>query len=168
VSDYSEQFLNKIKAEADKRGLKFLPDAPSELAWTMEALSVRPRNRTWYGIEGNKAMALGIIFVPEPGRKHADIAWNRIDEPIRSKLIELENHGWREQTIRFTLIQVWENERRTVLIPLKTVLTVSTFMNTGDFRVKQDGAMFVLATPRGEENIALSTSVSDLFRSLSA
>jgi len=106
---------------------------------------------------------LGILFVPEPGRKHSYLAWNRIDEPMRSKIIELKKTGWREQIIRFTLIQAWENERRTVLIPLRALIKVSKFMETGDFRVKQDGTMFCLETPRGEENITLSTSISDLF-----
>ena len=111
-------------------------------------------------------IVLGIIFVPEPERKHSDVAWNRIDERLRSKLRDLESRGWREKRISLTLIQVWENERRIVLLPLKTLQKVSAFTKTGDFRVKQDGAMFFLPTPRGEEPIYLSTSLSDLFHSL--
>ena len=163
---YYEQILERLKSEAEKRDLNFLPEAPSELAWIVEVLGVRPRNRTWYGVEGNMAMVLGVIFVPEPERKHNDVAWNRIDEPLRSKLRDLENHGWRDKRISLTLIQVWDNERRIVLIPLNTLQKVSAFTKMGDFRVKQDGAMYYLPMPRGEDPIYLSTSLSDLFRSL--
>jgi hypothetical protein len=93
MSEYSVQLLDRLKSDAEKRGLKYLLEAPSEFAWTIEALRVRPGNKTWYGVEGDRMMALGIIFVPEPARKHSNTAWNRIEEPSRSKLIKLENDG---------------------------------------------------------------------------
>ena len=165
MSYYYEQILDRLKSEAERREFKFLPEAPSELAWMIEVFQVRPRNRAWYGVESNLAVVLGVIFVPEPERKHHDVAWNRIDEPLRSKLRDLERHGWRDKRASLTLLQVWENERRIVLIPLNSLQKVSGFTKTGDFRVKQDGAMFYLPTPRGEDPIYLSTSLSDLFRS---
>jgi len=161
---YSSSVLDKLKTESERRGLFFMPEAPSELSWSLSVLSVRPRNRTWFGIEGTTMMLIGLLFVPEPERKWSDRAWNRIEEPYRSRLEELEQTGWRDKRINFTMLQVWESEGRMVLLPLRDLRKVLLFITKGDFTVRKDGATFVHVTPRGEENISLNTSLSDLFR----
>lgn len=104
-----------------------------------------------------------MVFVPDPSREHSDQAWNRIEPPLREKLLRLEKVGHEGSVISCVLLQVWESDKWTIIIPLKELLRLKTFRDTGDFRMKKDSGDFVLKTPRWEDNIRLKNRWEELF-----
>ena len=149
--------LCQLKELAEARGCEFVEGKEE---WGLTSF-VRPRKRTFFGIEDKtKGRAiLGVILVPTPKREHSDQAWNRIEPPLRDKLLSFETGSM----ITCLFLQVWEAERRVVLIPLNELKKLKGFRDTGDFNIKKrDGREFFLVTPRWEDNIKLKDSLDGL------
>jgi hypothetical protein len=158
---YYRKVLEEIKKLSEERGLEFVFQAKE--GWELNSF-VQPRKRTFFGIDDkkNKRAILGMILVPEPNRAYSDQAWNRIEPPLREKLSRLEKAGHDGSAITCVLVQVWESDKRTIVIPLKELDRIKRFRDTGDFRVKKDGGEFLLETPRWEDNIRLKNRLEEL------
>ena len=61
------------------------------------------------------------------------------------------------------MLQVWEDESASVLIPLKEHFKLKVFKDKGNFTVKKDGRDFVLVTPRWDFPIKLKNGIEDVF-----
>ncbi|WHZ23158.1 MAG: hypothetical protein OJF47_002270 [Nitrospira sp.] len=159
---YYGKVLEEIKRLSEERGVEFVSQAKE--GWEL-ANFVRPRKRTFFGIEDkkNKRAIVGMLLVPEPTREHSNLAWNRFEPPLREKLAKLEKNGHEGSAISCVLVQIWETEKRAIVIPLKDLDRVKSFRDTGDFRVKKDSGEFVLETPRWEDNIKLKSRLAELF-----
>ena len=159
---YYRKVLEKIKKLSEERGLEFVSQAKE--GWELTAF-VRPRRRTFFGIDDkkNKRAILGMVLVPEPTREYVDQAWNRFERPLREKLSKLEKAGHEGSAISCVLVQVWESDKRTILIPLKELDRIKGFRDTGDFKVKKDSGEFLLETPRWDDNIRLKNRLEELF-----
>ncbi len=59
--------------------------------------------------------------------------------------------------VAFLLLQIWEEERVPVLIPLKELFKLKVFKDKGNFTPKKEGREFFLVTPRGDSPILLVT-----------
>jgi len=162
---FYEKVLEELKRLSEARGLEFLSEGKEE--WGLHSL-VRPGKRTFFCIEDKerKRAILVLILVPDPKRIHSETAWNRIEEPLRVKLSNFERNGYEGGTIKCVLAQVWETEKRIILLPLKELSCLKKFRDTGDFHVKKDGGVFVLQTPRWEDNVKLRDGLEDLLRLL--
>ena len=125
---------------------------------------MRPRRRTFFGVDDkkNKRAILGMVLVPEPTREYSNLAWNRFELLLREKLAKLVKNGHEGSAISCVLVQIWEAEKRAVVIPLKDLNRVKSFRDTGDFRVKKDSGEFVLETPKWEDNIRLKNRLEEL------
>jgi hypothetical protein len=159
---YYRKVLEEIKKLSEERGLDFVSQAKE--GWELNSF-VRPRRRTFFGIDDkkNKRTILGMVLVPEPKREYSDQAWNRVEPPLREKLSKFENTGYEGSAISCVLVQVWESDKRTIVIPLKELDRIKRFRETGDFRVKKDSGEFVLETPRWEDNVRLKNRLEELF-----
>lgn len=159
---YYKKILDLIKRLSEERGLEFVSQAKE--GWELNSF-VRPRRRTFFGIDDRKSKRaiLGMVLVPEPTREYSNLAWNRFEPPLREKLAKLEKNGHEGSAIACVLVQIWESDKRTIVIPLKELDRIKRFRDTGDFRVKKDSGEFVLETPRWEENIRLKNRVEELF-----
>jgi hypothetical protein len=126
---------------------------------------VRPRRRTFFGIDDkkNKRAILGMVLDPNPTREYSDQAWNRIGPPLREKLTSLRIRGMKVFTISCVFVQVLDSGKRIIVIPLKELGCSMRFSDTGDFRVKKDGGDFVLETPRLKDNVRLKNRLEELF-----
>ena len=159
---YYRKVLEEIKRLSEERGLEFIYQAKE--GWELSSFA-QPRRRTFFGIDDkkNKRAILGMALVPEPTRKHSDLAWNRFEPPLREKLSKLQKTGHEGSAIACVLVQIWESDKRTIVIPLKELDRIKRFRDTGDFRVKKDSGEFVLETPRWEDNIRLKNRLEELF-----
>jgi hypothetical protein len=160
---YYSKILGELTRRSREAGFEFLSEAKED--WEV-SIFVRPGRRIFFGVEEktkNHAI-LGIIVVPDPKREYSDLAWNRIEKPLKEKLLNFETNGHKGEKLSCVFLQVWEANKRCILIPYKQLTRVKRFGDTGDFRVKRDGAEFFLETPRGEDNIKLSSHLDDLFR----
>jgi hypothetical protein len=161
-----DHFYNKVLVELKKlteaRDLEFISDANEE--WQLSSY-VQPGRRTFCEVEDARAhrAVLGMLLVPNPTREFSDQAWNRIEEPLREKLLNFERNGQGELSITCTILQVWETDERVVLIPLKDLNRLKRFRATGDFKVKRASGEFVLETPRWDDNIRLHDRLVDIF-----
>lgn len=152
--------LEQIKKLSADRGLEFVAEAKEE--WELKTF-VQPRRRTFFGIEdkGKNRAILGMVLVPDPAREYSDLAWNRIEEPLRNKLSSFEKNGYEGTVFVCVLMQVWEADKRTILVPLKELERVKRYRDTGDFRIKRDGGQFFLETPKWEDNIKLKDRLEE-------
>ena len=154
---FAGKVLAQLKELAEVRGCEF---AEKKEEWELTSF-VGPGKRTFFGIEDKtkgKAI-LGVIVVPDPKREQSDSAWNRIEAQLRDKLSSLESGSM----ITCLFLQVWEEDKRVVLIPLNELKRLKGFRDTGDFHVKRDGGEFFLVTPRWDDPIKLKTGVEQLF-----
>jgi hypothetical protein len=159
---YYRKVLEEIKKQSEERGLEFISQAKE--GWELSSFA-QPRRRTFFGIDDKKSKRaiLGMILVPDPKREYSDQAWNRFEPLLREKLARLEKTGHDGSAITCVLVQVWESDKRTIVIPLKELDRVKRFRDTGGFRVKKDSGEFVLETPRWEDNIRLKSRLEGLF-----
>ena len=154
---YHGKVLVQLKEIAEGRGCEF---AEGKEEWELTSF-VRPGKRTFFGIEDKTKgkSILGVIVVPDPKREYSDRAWNRIEAPLRHKLLSFEIG----LMISCLFLQIWEEDKRVVLIPLNELKKLKGFRDTGNFNVKRDGREFFLVTPRWEDNIKLKDSLDGLF-----
>ena len=82
-------------------------------------LLVGPGVRRRFAIEGNNSAIVGMILVPEPGRKHLNEAWNRFDAPLLSRIEQIEREGSDGKRLAVVIIQAWERETAAVVISVK-------------------------------------------------
>ena len=159
---YYKKILEQIKRLSEERGLEFISQAKE--GWELSNF-VQPRRRTFFGIDDkkNKRAILGMVLVPEPAREHSNLAWNRFEPTLREKLAKLEKNGHEGSAISCVLVQIWESDKRAIVIPLKELNRIKIFRDKGDFRVKKDSGEFVLETPRWEDNIRLKNRLEELF-----
>lgn len=143
---YYQGILRKLKDIAEARGCSF---GPPRSEWELDHLA-EPRRRVPYFIEDVNSGVVGFVLVPSPKRAHADVAWNRLEDALRSKLGALDSSKCEGKSIRVVIVQVWSSIDALVL-PFQDLGSVAGFMKTGDFTVKKDGAGgFVLYRPQNE------------------
>ncbi len=159
---YYRKVLEEIKRLSEERGLEFVSQAKE--GWELTSF-VRPRRRTFFGIDDkkNKRAIVGMVLVPEPTREHSNLAWNRFESPLREKLARFQRNGHEGSAISCVLVQIWESDKRAIVIPLKELEGVKSFRDTGDFRVKKDSGEYVLETPRWDDNIRLKNRLEEIF-----
>ena len=104
-----------------------------------------------------------MISIPARDRAHSGKAWNRIQPPQKYKLQRLEWNGYGGKKGVFALLQIWEEEGASVLIPLQELFKLKVFKGKGNFTVKRDGRDFCLVTPRGDSPIMLWTGIEKVF-----
>lgn len=107
---------------------------------------------------------LAVVLVPKPEREHSYTAWNRLEAPLREKLLGFERNGYSEGAISCQIVQVWETDKRVILVPLKLLDSLKGFRDKGNFTIKKDSEGYTLVTPRWEENIKLKDRLEDLFK----
>lgn len=161
---FSQTVLEELRRLTEEKCLEF---GVEKQEWELHPY-VQPGKRTFFSIEDKKGKRaiIGMILVPNPKRMHSDKAWNRIEEPLRDKLSNFERNGLAGETIKCILVQIWETQRRIVLVPLKELNRVREFRDSGDFHIKEESGEFFLQTPRWDENIRLKDRLDDLFNYL--
>lgn len=128
---YYKGFLRKLKDMSEARGYSF---GPPRSEWELDHLA-KPRNRTAYIIEGTNSAVVGFVLVPGR-REHANKAWNRFEDELRSKLCELDFSEHEGKRIRVVIIQIWSSIDALIL-PVQDLEQVSGYKSTGDFTVKR-------------------------------
>lgn len=159
---YFESVFPELKRLSEERGLDFAPSPKLGFEWLLD-IEVNPGKRAFFSIEGADSGVIGVVVVPASGREHSNRAWNRINPPQPYKLQRLEWNGYEGKHVAFTLLQVWEDERAAVLIPLKELFTLKVFKDKGNFTVNKNGREFHLVTPRGDSPIMLRTGIEKVF-----
>jgi hypothetical protein len=108
-----------------------------------------------------------MIVVPEPERDYSDRAWNRFPPPLRRKIEDLERDGYEGKRLSVVIIQVWERERATVLVP-KELQNTKAYRDTGNFSILKNCGEFELQTVKrnGEAEIKLRDRLEELLRLL--
>jgi hypothetical protein len=154
--NYYDSVLGQLKKLAEIRGLVFEPSPKAGFEWLLE-VGVNPGKRTFFSMEGTGSGVVGMVVVPDIDREHSNRAWNRIEPPQRYKLQQLEWNGYEGKRVAFTLLQVWEDERASVLIPLGDLFKLKVFKGKGNFTVKKEGKRFSLITPRWDSPMELKT-----------
>jgi hypothetical protein len=160
---YYETVLRKLKKMAEERGYQFCSEARSE--WHLDTLA-QPGRHVFYGVETDHSSVLGFVMVPEPGRGHSDRAWNRFNANTRGwKVLEqLNDRGWEGKRVAVVFVQVWEDEREEVLIPLKILKRLPGFNRTGDFTVKRVAiGQYAIVTPSWDDEVFLQVKLEHLF-----
>ena len=159
---YYESVFPELKRFSEERGLDFTPSPKPGFEWLL-TIEVNPGKRSFFSIEGADSGVIGLVVVPASGREHSSRAWNRISPPQAYKLQCLEWNGYQGKKVAFTLLQVWEDEFASVLIPLKELFKLKVFKDKGNFTVNKDGREFHLVTPRGDSPIMLRTGIEKVF-----
>ena len=159
---YYDGVLPELKKLAEERGLVFEPSPKPGFEWLLDIVA-SPGKRSFFSIEGNDAGVVGMVSVPALDREHSSKAWNRIEPPQRYNLQRLEWNGYGGKKVAFTLLQIWEDERASVLIPLRELFKLKVFKDKGNFTVKKEGREFFLVTPRGDSPISLATGTEAVF-----
>ncbi len=129
-------------------------------------LSIQPGVRHSFGIEGDLSVLVGFIVIPDPKRKYSDKAWNRFDQNLRERIAKAERKGHEDKPLSYIIIQIWEREKRCVLIPFKELDKIPKFRETGNFTVLKDCDEFFLQMSRDESNTRLKDRLEQIFEFL--
>lgn len=159
---YYDGVLPELKKLAEERNLVFKPSPKPGFEWLLD-IEASPGKRSFYSIEGTQSGVVGMVSVPALDREHSSKAWNRIEPAQRYNLQRLEWNGYEGKKVSFALLQIWEDERVSVLIPLRELFKLKVFKDKGNFTVKKEGREFFLVTPRGDSPIALMTGTIAVF-----
>lgn len=159
---YYDGVLPELKKLAEERGLVFEPSPKPGFEWLLD-IEASPGKRSFFSIEGPDTGVVGMVSVPALDREHSSKAWNRIESPQRYNLQRLEWNGYGGKKVAFTLLQIWEDEQASVLIPLRELFKLKVFKDKGNFTVKRVGREFFLVTPRGDSPIPLVTGNETVF-----
>ena len=159
---YYDGFLPELKKRTEERSLIFAPSPKPGFEWLLD-IEARPGKRSFFSIEGATSGVVGMVSVPDIEREHSSQAWNRIKPPQTYKLQRLEWNGYEGKKVAFALFQIWEDERASVLIPLRELFKLKVFKDKGNFTVKKEGREFFLVTPRGDSPITLRTGTEAVF-----
>jgi hypothetical protein len=159
---YYDGVIPELKKLAEERGLLFEPSPKPGFEWLLD-IEANPGKRSFFSLEGTDSGVVGVISIPALDREHSSKAWNRIEPPQKYKLQRLEWNGYGGKKVVFALLQIWEEERASVLIPLQELFKLKVFKDKGNFTVKKDGRDFCLVTPRGDSPIMLRTGIEKVF-----
>jgi len=159
---YYDGVLPELKKLAEERGCVFEPSPKPGFEWLLD-IEASPGKRSFFSIECTSSGIVGMISVPALDREYSNRAWNRIEPPQRYNLQRLEWNGYAGKKVVFTLLQIWEDERAAVLIPLRELFNLKVFKDKGNFTVKKEGSEFFLVTPRGDSPISLETGTRAVF-----
>lgn len=168
MENYFDGVFRELREKTEEREYIFhskgTPGTPmSEL---VDELSVQPGVRHSFGIEGNRSVLVGFIIIPDPKRKHSDKAWNRFDQDLRERIAKAEQEGYQGKSLSFVIIQIWEEEKRCVLISFKELDRILAFRQTGDFTVLKDCGEFFLQKLSYEPKIRLKDRLEQIFEFL--
>lgn len=159
---YYEGVLPELKKLAEERNCIFAPSPKPGFEWLLD-IEASPGKRSFFSIECTDSGVVGMVSVPALDREHSSIAWNRIEPPKTYKLQRLEWNGYGGKKVVFALLQIWEDECASALIPLRELFKLKVFKDKGNFTVKKDGREFFLVTPRGDSPITLRTGTESVF-----
>ncbi|MBA3964852.1 MAG: hypothetical protein H0X47_03615 [Nitrospirales bacterium] len=167
-----EKFYNKVlpdlRGKTEERGYLFYSQGtPGTLmAELLDELGVHLGVRFPFGIEAACSVIVGFIVTLEPERKQSEKAWNRFEEVLRKRISKAEREGYKDKSLAFVIIQIWEREKSCVLIPFKELNGIMAFQRKGDFTVLKDCGEFFLQKPSYEPKIRLKDKLGQIFEYL--
>ncbi len=168
MENYFDGVFKELRGKTEERGHIFHSKGTpgTTMSELLDVLSVQPGVRHPFGIEGDLSVLVGFIVIPAPERKHSDKAWNRFDQDLRKRITKAEQEGYQGKSLSFVIIQIWEGEKRCVLIPFKELDTIPNFRETGNFTVLKDCSEFFLQKPSYEPRIRLKDRLEQIFEFL--
>jgi hypothetical protein len=165
---YFDGVFRELRVKTEERGHIFHSKGTpgTTMSELLDVLSVRPRVRHPFGIESDLSMLVGFILIPGPERNLSDRAWNRFDQDLCKRIAKAEQDGCQGKSLSFVIIQIWEREKRCVLIPFKELDTIPNFREKGNFTVLKDCGEFFLQKPWYEPKIRLKDRLEQIFEFL--
>ena len=164
---YYDSVLERLKVLSDEHGLDFHPETTERFEWMLRVL-LAPRIRKRFALEGKSSAIVGMILVPEPSRKHDDVAWNRFEKSLRLRIEQIERDGYDGKGLSIVIVQVWERERSTVVLPHRELEKTKRYRDTGNFKIKNDCGEFFLETAAYEATVKLSNRLEAVLKLLPA
>jgi hypothetical protein len=165
---YFDGVFRELRGKTEERGHIFHSKGTpgTTMSELLDVLSVQHRVRHPFGIESDLSMLVGFILIPKPERNLSDRALNRFDQDLRKRITKAEQEGYQGKSLSFVIIQIWEGEKRCVLIPFKELDTIPNFRETGNFTVLKDCSEFFLQKPSYEPRIRLKDRLEQIFEFL--
>jgi len=168
MENYFDGVFRELRGKTEERGYIFHSKGTpgTSMSELLDEISVQPGERIPFGIEADLSVLVGFIFTPEPKREQCEKAWNRFDQDLRERIAKAEQEGYQSKSLSFVIIQIWEREKRCVLISFKELDRILAFRQTGDFTVLKDCSEFFLQKPSHEPKIRLKDRLEQIFEFL--